>query len=388
VTELDRTLLERVLPAEPAGSSWNDVLHRADRARRRRARQVSALVAAAALLVGVTSAFGGRIVGLFQGEPAPPSVQERVREMATPDPILELMGQESSRVIAEQTHGLIRLDTKAGPFFLWGAPMTGGGRCVVLTFGSLASEHPISTGNCLDESAAKHPEIVAGDNKELPGAGKTLVEYGVVPEGAASAELHLSGGRTIAAPLVERAFLVELPRGAQARDVVARDAAGVVVARQRLVYPTPRDCCPKIASPPEDAYRPLFTVHTDVGDITFSTARGYPNCYSVQMPVVGNQSTGASTCRSAGPFPGIIEFSISPLTGDVHGQLVISGEVRDDVRTIELRFTDGSALPLPLHGRYFVVELPRKHPTEFVARDADGKELRQPFAGPPPTRRR
>jgi hypothetical protein len=73
----------------------------------------------------------------------------------------------------------------------------------------------------------------------------------------------------------------------------------------------------------------------------------------------------------------------------VEGQLVITGKVRNDVESIELRFTDGTALPLELHSRYFLALLPRgKHPTEFIAHDANGKELSQSFGAPSAKRRR
>ena len=387
--ELDRTLIERVLPAEAGEASWTDVLQRADRARRRRTRQASALLVVAAVLVAVTSAFGGRIVHLFQGEPAPPNVQESAREMVPPDLIEQLMGRQSPRVLAERTHGLIRLRTAAGPFFLWGAPMSDGGRCVVLTYGALDVDHPISSGNCLSRSDTPQPQIVVGNDNGFPGVGQTLVAFGLVPRGTASAELHTRDGDTIPLQLVEGGFLTALRPGTKLRDAVARGANGNVIARQSLVFRRPRGCCRKVPVPPGAAYKPLFTVNTSIGVVTLKTAVAYPGCYEVDMPVVDGHSSGSGTCVSpAHPLPSLVQLGVMPLKGDVDGPVLIAGTTREDVRRLELRFDDGTALPLPLHDGYYMAELPHgNHPTVFGARLADGREATEPFDGRPSKRR-
>ena len=69
---IDEILDEYVPPFAPRSQGWEDVLGRARRSRRRYA----ALAAAALALVLVPTAvsFGGRVVNLFQGTPAPPAV--------------------------------------------------------------------------------------------------------------------------------------------------------------------------------------------------------------------------------------------------------------------------------------------------------------------------
>ncbi len=69
MTDLDRTSLDRILPATPGSPDWDDVLRRSGARRGRRRSGLVALAAAAlVLVVGTASAFG-TVRDLFLGAP-------------------------------------------------------------------------------------------------------------------------------------------------------------------------------------------------------------------------------------------------------------------------------------------------------------------------------
>jgi hypothetical protein len=93
------------------------------------------------VLVPTALAFGGRIVSLFEGTPAPPAVsfvftgQHRFAEMA----MRAGFAIQFPQVDVSKAHGVLQIQTAEGPEDLWAAPNDQGGQ---RSFIDLAEQPP------------------------------------------------------------------------------------------------------------------------------------------------------------------------------------------------------------------------------------------------------
>jgi hypothetical protein len=94
----------------------------------RRPRLVLVVVAAALLAVPTAVAFGGKIVGLFQGTPAPAGISTN---FAGSNRMADTMADFATRqgfaltvphADVSKAHGVIEIETPDGPQHLWAAP--------------------------------------------------------------------------------------------------------------------------------------------------------------------------------------------------------------------------------------------------------------------------
>jgi hypothetical protein len=220
----------------------------------RRPRLALAIAVVGLVLVPTALALGGRIVALFLGTPAPPSVsfvfsgQNRFAEMA----MRAGFAMRFPHVDVSKAHGVIQIQTADGPEDLWAAPNDRGGQCSFIDF---AEQPPGSSAHNEVTHVAQHRPgaiesngIVNGlgfgtcDPATPPPSNITLHQFrwtlhpslvtvtGTVYVDAATVQLALVNGSTATLPVVERLFLGSLDKGAKVTQVTAYDKAGNPVA--------------------------------------------------------------------------------------------------------------------------------------------------------------
>lgn len=218
--------------------------------RSRRLRPVLIVVVVALVLVPTAAAFGGRIVGLFFGTPAPPSVKfvfsgdNRFAEAAMRAGFAQL-----PQVDVNKAQGLIQVQTSDGPEDLWVAPNDGGGRSAFIDFakqppGSMTHNVVRNVVHNPRSGAAASSDVAPGlgfgfsDPVAAPAAKITLhqIEWvlhpllvtvtGTVYVDAATVEVTLADGSTTTLPVVQGMFLGSFDKGTKVTQVVAFDKAG------------------------------------------------------------------------------------------------------------------------------------------------------------------
>ena len=218
--------------------------------RSRRLRPALVVAVVGLVLVPTAAAFGGRIVSLFLGTSAPPSVSfvfsgdNRFAEMAMRAGFARL-----PHVDVSKAHGVIQIQTADGPEDLWVAPNDQGGRSAFIDFakqppGSMAHNVVQNVQSGRAESSSTVPGLGFGfsDPVAAPAANITLHELGwvlhpslvtvtgTVYVDAATVQLTLADGSTMTLPVVERMFLGSFSKGAKVTQVAAFDKAGNRVA--------------------------------------------------------------------------------------------------------------------------------------------------------------
>ena len=179
----------------------------------RRRLAVAVLVASFALAGGVAgSAFGlgDRLLELVAGTPAPPPVTERLVEEATAERITPLFSGKPN-VDAERAHGVLGVETSAGPVLLWTAPTEDGPVCYFLEVvrASERAGRPHGASRCIARAwrgiTWQRSRVPMGDRSLLLLAGYTSGDV-------ASIWLQSPQGAIRRLPIGERFFLGELPR--------------------------------------------------------------------------------------------------------------------------------------------------------------------------------
>jgi hypothetical protein len=269
---------EPSLAAESAArlAMFAAVADRSERRRpalRRRHRNAARLVAVAAivLLISVVGAVAAGVDDLFGGPPAPPAIQ---RSIGQANEVRVFASWASPRIVASKTHRLMRVSTDRGDLALWIAPTRDGDLC-------LALQHPGERelgAACLRGKGTGRIEYVADYPQQgYPAELRSI--WGRVPDSTHSLVLTLAD-RTTRAVAVEHGFFVaQIGRG-DPTLLVARDAAGHVVARQPVWWAKSvtaaqpqqfrQDGSPVVTLPNA---RQVVRVKTWAGQVTFSVAR-------------------------------------------------------------------------------------------------------------------
>jgi hypothetical protein len=200
----------------------------------RRPRLLVAVVAAALLLVPAALAFGGKIVDLFEGTPAPPSVSNsfsalnRIADMATQ----EGFASRFPHADVSKAHGVLEIQTADGPEDLWAAPSDQGGDCWFIDFvhdPPGADGQKYGHGGC-DPLPPPASNINWGDVWVYPHPS-LLTVWGKVYVDAAAVQVTLADGSAKTLPVVEGLFLGSLDRDAKVTQLTAYDDAGNEVAQ-------------------------------------------------------------------------------------------------------------------------------------------------------------
>lgn len=203
----------------------------------RRSRLVLALAVAALLAVPTAVAFGGKIVDLFQGTPAPTEISTNFAGFnRSADKLADFATRQGFAMTlphadVSKAHGVIEIQTPDGPQHLWAAPSDQGGNCYFIDFADdppSASGERLGIGGC-DPSPAPASNINWGQVWFRPHPELVTV-WGTVFVDAATVQVALADGSTLNLPVVERLFLGSLAKGERVVRVTAFDAAGNNVA--------------------------------------------------------------------------------------------------------------------------------------------------------------
>jgi hypothetical protein len=204
------------------------------RKRRARPRLLLGVAVAALVLVPTAVAFGGKLVGLFHGKPAPPGISTNFANMNrfADAAVRNRFTRRFPHVDASKAHGVIEVRTPDGPEDMWAAPNDRDGECSLIHFAH--DPHgtffgggctPTSTGGRISVGTVWiyfHPDI------------QTV--FGTVTGDAATVRLVLDDGSVKTVPVVEHFFLGSTARHVRVDRVTAFDAAGHQVA-ERVAFP-------------------------------------------------------------------------------------------------------------------------------------------------------
>jgi hypothetical protein len=371
--------LDKLVPPLPFEPDWDDVVERATAAiPLRRNRRLWYALAAAAVLLGilVSPAFGlgHRLVDLFTGSPAPKPVKRELSfgTNVANSKVDELMRQEvNSVVLTGQARGLMEVSTPVGALRIWGAPTSDGGLCTYMllehaSYGWLACSTPSDRS---DDRFTGVADARTADNRTI------RFVTGQAGDGITSVELRLDDGSTYPVRMVGSFFFRALEPGQEPVALTGRSASGEPLAQIPLSTAPPELLPPRRPVAPG---RELAAVDTKIGRVTFSVAPGPDDnrCWIVTSPELET-----SSCY---PVLRPIEYDYGPHSDHAQTQFVVflSGFVRPDVHSLELRFENGESVGIELlPGDYFFYQLPTRHwnrghrPTVLVARDKDGHVL-------------
>lgn len=154
----------------------------------------------------------------------------------SPGPFPDPQTGEPAAALQDQARKLIALTTHAGvEAVLWVAPTTDGRRCAWLRYGKSGFG-----GGCPPKDSATHPLAVG----QSQGLDVVLLWGGPVREDVSSIEVRYEDGERARIPVVEGLVLYEIPprhfpRGHRLELVIARDADGRELARQKRDTKTP-----------------------------------------------------------------------------------------------------------------------------------------------------
>lgn len=207
---------------------------RALRWRRSRSLALAGVLAAAAVVVATAFGAANRLVGLFEGTPAPPLVQKNfIRWHAMANARNYALAQaglaaDAPTVDSSQAHGVLTLQIGDGAAYLWAAPRTDGGECWLLQFGDAQTPDGTANGASACSARSTSPQITDGTYiTALHPSLRILLGHAA---GAASVDLQLAEGTSTTLQVVEDYFLAALDTNVKVTKITAYDANGAELA--------------------------------------------------------------------------------------------------------------------------------------------------------------
>lgn len=322
------------------------------------------LVAAALAAVAVvSSAFGWttRLIDAIAGAPAPTEVKHAfaVGNDARARQVMPLLRQSADRdTIVERTHGVIGINSSVGPVIIWAAPTKGGGICwlVDIERQRLADGRPNGGGGCARDPRPQRAAIEYGLSAGRVGDASLMLLDGRVREDVGSVELRYADGDSEQLPVIEGFFLAEPRTDSEPTLLIARDHNGDEIQRQQIRSHAPIQ--PSSLGPEHVLIR-LQT--SDEHTLTFGVARNTNRnfCEVTTYRGAETQSCGIDDPRNRVAAD---ELSISPTlwneAADRKPLLTLDGVVGSEITRLELQYSDGAVVPMPITERFVVFEVP------------------------------
>jgi hypothetical protein len=348
----------------------------AERPRRRTRLTVAlGLAAVAGIAAGTASGLGDRLLDVIAGKPASPPVTARLVDEATAKRIVPLFAGEPT-VEADKAHGVLAIETPAGPAALWTVP-TGGPVCyfVELVRVSERAGKPFGDSRCTARPSPIVP--IVWTRSDVDAGGRTVrLLAGYLAENVGSLWLRSPDGDSTRVQTAERFFLAEIDPGHEAYALVARDAAGAEIGRQPVNDSTARahDFFGQRLAGPERTV------------IDTRDSRGRPLRLALQKTKRGGTCVitvagGArgTTCRERGDPRVSRGISVHPT---LSGKMVyLNGSVGPEVATLTLEYQNGESVDLPVTERFVLYDIDPSHfaegrrPIRLVGRDRTGAEV-------------
>jgi hypothetical protein len=393
VTDRDpavQALLERTPPADIGPRDWDDVVRRFDaRAgvvpprRRRLVLAVALAVALLALAVNPAFGVGDHVLDWFRGSPAPERVKRDLAELDPPPAVRALFSGPG--VLAEETRGVVALETSAGTAYLWAAPTAGGGWCryveipeVASSDGAFGSAGTSGGSGSVCDAAPPAATALEGSLEDAASGEKIVLRLveGFAGPGIAEVSLRFADGGAVPLRLVDGFFLAEAEPRRRVTALVGLDGAGEEVARVPLTdgeYAGPPPA--KEEPPPAEPARTVVQIALSGGASARLSVRPLtaPGCFELTVAGSGWEEQSASC-----PAPGSRLVPNLAYTEGGKALVLLSGFAAPQIARLELRHEDGFTRAVPLTEGFYLVEIPRDRlapgrlPVLLVGRGRDG----------------
>lgn len=351
-------------------------------ARPRRARPwrvaiaLGLLVVAAGVVANVALGLGigGRIEEFVAGTPAPPPIEERLRDEVLAERIVPLFGNESVEFTGP-AHGVLAIETTGGAAALWTVPTASETSpspvCYLVEFVRLSERagRPLGDSRCIRRPFPTEGLSWARTKQEVDGRIIAVVA-GVVAPNVVSTILRSADGAESQITLEGGFFLAELRDPDANYDLLAFDSNGSMTATAQITWFSAglqdiRNIKP--TGPP----RTIIETRDSIGRPLRLTLRPAED---------GNACLASGPGMTCGPESGLRAekgISVGPsLTAKV---FTLQGSVGPEIGTLELLYEDGTTERLPIVERFvlFGVKPERfeegRRPVVLVGRDDAGR---------------
>ena len=207
------------------------------------------------------------------------------------------------------------------------------------------------------------------------GPGAFITINGVASDDVARLEVLLADGTKVDVPLADNAFIVDVPRAGLPGRVVAYDSEDRVISSSMTVTEADTTCCVshgpgepargKVellwrAEGPASSYAELAVGPSTLGD----------ECTFIKTYVDDRNRAPSIQCHWQ-------SFARSPVqvnNGWRGGRRFVNGRVRDDVKSVRIRFADGKTVVVEPRRGYVLYALPADRLTGQAARRAVGAD--------------
>jgi hypothetical protein len=341
---------------------------------------VFALVAVAGVAANVALGLGigGRIHDFVAGTPAPPAIEERLRDEATAERIVPLLEDEQIEVTGP-AHGVLAIETSGGPVALWTAPTkTRDGKapvCYLVEFVRLSEPagRPVGDSRCIRRAAPAGGLSWARTKQEVDGRVVAVVA-GVVPADVVSGVVRSYDGAESPMALEGGFFLAELRQPDANYDLLAFDDSGTMVAIAQINF---------FSAGIED-FRDIKPTGPARTIIETRDSLGHPlrlKLRPAEDGVVCRVEEGAAgKGMSCGPEAAYLaRKGLRIGVKMTASRMSYSGTVGPEVSSLELRYEDGRVEDVPIVERYVLVAIRKsdfrqgRRPVRFVGRDDAGR---------------
>jgi len=369
-------------------SDWLDVVYRAraasdSRPRSDRPRQIwlrpLALAAAFAIAAVLAAAAYAVVRYVIVGSPAPPAVKASEQLLNQVKGELIPRAHSGTGIEVAKTKAAAAVNTSTGPVYLWVAPTRTGGYCAFLQVvgTELPDGRPNLSGGCSNTHGSKLDVSMNGIS--VHGRMLTLLlVHAASPARTVVIGLRSGAQRTLT--LSGSQFLVsEVQASDPVRTVSVRDNAGQILARRVI---------PSIPAQPT----PIGPFRA-VAEIRTITAQKPLSLY-VAPATQGTRCAsftpggGAGGICSKPPHPNQIDVSPNQRGAAPHGMLLLWGSVGRLISRLELRFEDGTTIPIGLHHGWALYQVnPRNfarghRPVALIGRNQSGRIVNTRRLGP------
>lgn len=342
--------------------------------RRLRFGLVVAVVAITGVAVGSALGVGDRIVELIAGKPAPPPIAARLKDEALAKRISPLFANVPN-VRTEDAHGVLAIETHAGPVALWTVP-TQDSICYFVEFVRLSEREgrPHGDSRCVPRPSRNAPIIWTSTKERIDGQ-QLHVLAGPIDAVVASVWLRSPDGVERQAAQAEGLYLVAFPDEREGYQLIARDAAGRALQTVKLA-PLILDVFDsfdrKVTGPPRTI---IETTDSRGRPLRLLLQPAHHDRTCVIIEAVGR----GTTCPPAGKLRAPSGIAVYPT---LEGSIVyLSGSVGPEVSQLTLRYEDGEEVEVPVVERFVLYDIPRAHfndgvrPIELIGRNTEGVEV-------------
>jgi hypothetical protein len=383
-----RNELDRMIPRTRSAPNWSDVVRRvALPAPRRRPMLSRPLVLAVAFAAAaILSAVGYAVVRyVIVGSPAPQAVKDRLTLLDTVKGELIPKVHRRSGIEVAKTRAAAVLQASTGPVYLWVAPTEQGGYCrfVQIVGTETRDGGPNLGGGCV--SPKQKVDIGTSGSRVHDKWLELVVGHAAAP--ARRVRVRFASGAQRSFTLSPRGFLLaEVRANDSIREITVLSGTGRLISRQRglpasgphaLPFPTPTG--------PGHTVAVIRTVRTHRPIVL----RIAPGAHGTRCTILITPGGTGRSCGGRPPKPD--EMGIYPEqigSASSHGMLLYWGVVGSKIKTVELRFEDGTQVALSIHEGFVLYQVRPsnfgrgRRPIELIGRDASRRSIATKRLGP------